>query len=220
VARTEWELQKSLTSRWSREGVEIDGERHMLVAWEVMAPSWRINDARGKFDEPSIDFLIADRSGRLTTVELKRVVPGIKPAWRVLCQVTDRAVRLQRTFSPDKLEGAYRACAAGLHGRVGRGEVRGLSDRHREFFDLDQPCQLGRAGFGRAVAATGFGPSWPSVLAEFNRLEWPDLVDRLSAQGELGKGSTHREPRRLRDLLPPGKAELAGPICSLLIRPR
>lgn len=214
---TEWELQDRLTRLWLRDGVEIGGDRQMLVAWEVMTPSWGINDAHGKFDEPSIDFLVVDRSGRLMAVELKRVVPGIRPAWRALCQVTHRAVLLERTFSPDRLEGAYRACATGTHGRVGRGEVQSLADRHREFFGLGQSLRLGEGGFRRAVAATGFGPSWPSVLAEFNRLDWSDLVHRLSDQGELRQGAIHREPRRLRDLPPPARAELVGPVCSLSI---
>ena len=217
MTMTEWELQNRLTRRWSSDGVEIDGERQMLVAWEVMVPSWGINDAHGKFDEPSIDFVVADRSGLLMAVELKRTVPGVRPAWRVLCQVTHRAVRLGRTFSPDRLERAHRSCAAGAHGRIGHGEIETLADRHCGFFDLDGPRQLGRGGIRRAVAATGFGPGWPSVLAEFNRLEWPALMERLSGQGEFELGAIHREPRRLRDLPPPDGTELAGPVRSLTI---
>ena len=217
MTSTEWELQERLTAMWSQDGVVIDGERHMLVAWEVMAPSWKINDARWKFDEPSIDFLMVNRSGRLTAVELKRVVSGITPAWRVLCQVTHRALLLEREFSPDRLEGAYRGCVSGGHGRVGGGQSESLAERHRAFFRLDQPRRLGGGGFRRAVAATSFGPSWPSVLAEFNRLAWPDLIDRLSDLGEFGEGVARREGRRLRDLLPAGKAELSGPVRSLSI---
>jgi hypothetical protein len=218
VTSTEWALQEHLTDVWSRDGVEIGGQLHMLVAWEVMAPSWQINDARGKFDEPSIDFLVVDRAGRLTAMELKRAVSGIKPAWRVLCQVTHRAVMLKRDFSREQLEGAYLACASGAHGRVGRGEIESLSDRHRWFFDLSESLELGQGGFGRVVAATAFGPSWTSVQDEFNALEWTRLIERLGELGELQQGASRREGRRLSELdLPAGN--LVGPVSSLLVVP-
>lgn len=215
---TEWELQESLTTLWSRDGVEIGGERHMLVAWEVMAPSWEINDAHGKFDEPSIDFLVIDRSGRLTAIELKRAVSGIKPAWRVLCQVTHRAVMLRREFSRERLEGAYLACAGGAHGRVGQGDIESLAERHRSFFGLDASRELGKGEFGRVVAATAFGPSWTSVQDEFNSLEWPRLIERLRGLGELQQGVSRREGRRLSEIAPPA-GELVGPVSSLLVTP-
>lgn len=220
AALTEWQLQERLTELWSREGVEIDGERHMLVAWEVMAPSWRINDAHGKFDEPSIDFLAADRSGRLIVIELKRTVRGSRPAWRVLCQVTYRAMRLAQTFSLDGLERAYMEAAGGLHGRVGRQAVPSLAERHREFFGLNglnSRPDLGVGGFRRAVAALEFGPGWGLVLSEFNALAWPDLMTRLSEQGEFEPGKSHKEPLRLRDLAEPTRGQLAEPIVTLRI---
>ena len=217
AALTEWQLQERLTARWVRDGVEVDGERHMLVAWEVMAPSWGINDSRGFFGEPSVDFLAADRSGRLLAVELKLAIRGTRPAWRALCQVTHRAMRLAQTFSLDGLERAYLEAAGGLHGRVGRQAVPSLAERHRQFFGLNSRPDFGVGGFGRAVAALEFGPSWGLVLSEFNALAWPDLMTRLSEQGEFEPGRSHKEPLRLRDLAEPTRGQLAGPIVTMPI---
>ena len=73
---TEWELQIALTRRWAGEGANVAGRRHMLVAWEVMAPSYEINDYR-RFGEPAIDFLLVDEDGQLRAVEVKTLAsPG------------------------------------------------------------------------------------------------------------------------------------------------
>ena len=45
----EWKLQKELTARWAEEGIDLAGEHLSLVAWEVMLPSWHINDAHGRW---------------------------------------------------------------------------------------------------------------------------------------------------------------------------
>lgn len=74
MSLTEWQLQSLSTQRWVREGVDLDGERLLLFAWEVMTPSWQINDAQRYWNEPSIDFLCLDEQGRLVAIELKRKV--------------------------------------------------------------------------------------------------------------------------------------------------
>jgi len=102
----EWQLQQRLTVGWIRDGIEIGGEKHFLVAWGVMVPSWKINDASKYWAEPSIDFLAADKEGVPTAIELKMKVTGSKPTWRVLCQVTHRSMLLRDTFSSDRLVAA------------------------------------------------------------------------------------------------------------------
>lgn len=65
----EWDLQRVLTKQWTECGLAIDGQRQMLVAWEVMFSSWLINDPEQHFNEPSLDFLVVDERGRLTVIE-------------------------------------------------------------------------------------------------------------------------------------------------------
>lgn len=195
---TEWALQERLTRIWVLDGLTIGDERYLLAAWEVMVPSWRINDAAKYWSEPSIDFLFLDRAGGLLAVELKPSITGIKPGWRALCQVTHRAVRLVQTFAPDLLEAAHATAYSGFHGRVAteRGRMP-LWERHQMFFDLAQPARPIGAPVARAVAATAFGPGWAGVLAEFNSLSWPELIVRLGELGELVDSVSTREPRRV-----------------------
>lgn len=132
---TEWLLQESLTRRWLDSGICLGDEKLLLAAWEVMVPWWGINDAGARWNEPSIDFLAIDGSGRLVAIELKVAVPGRKPAWAVVCQVTHRAVRIARTATPERLERAHAACIRGEHGRTefSTGEVASISSRFSEF---------------------------------------------------------------------------------------
>ena len=92
-----------------------------------------------------------------------------------------------------------------------------LAERHREFFGLNSCTDLGIDGFRRAVAALEFGPGWDLVLSEFNALAWPDLMTRLSEQGEFEPGRSHKEPLRLRDLPETTRGQLAGPVVTLRI---
>jgi hypothetical protein len=214
---TEWELQLALTPRWVRDGVFINGERLLVVGWEVMSPSWQMNEASKYWSEPSIDFLAADSTGHLVAIELKRKVPGVRPAWRVLCQVTHRAVCLSRTRTSALLEQIHKICLTSVRSGLGDDEVSTLTDRHQQFFRLERPIHIGDGGIRRVVAAAAFGPSWPNVLAEFNALAWPDVIATLAALGELDKGKSHREPCRFASLEPPDSADLQGVVSALHI---
>ena len=191
----EWQLQKLLTRRWSVDGITLaDEEVAFLAAWEVMTLSWLINDARKKWNEPSIDFLAIDCSGSLVAIELKRSVDGSLPAWRVLCQVTHRAVELANSFSRERLDSAFRACASGDHGRVAPRDGSLRSELHR-FYGRDvNPTPR---AMRRAVAATRWSRHWAGIVDEFNELPAADLPDRLDALGLLDGTPKNREAERL-----------------------
>lgn len=89
----------------------------MLVAWEVMAPSWRINDAQKGFGEPAIDFLALDADGGPVAIELKLRVRVPLVTWRATCQLTHMALVLNRSCGEDSFERASAACRSGEHGR-------------------------------------------------------------------------------------------------------
>src|SRR5688500_9458002 len=94
VTSTEWRLEDAQTKLWTG-GIQMpDGEVLQLIAWEVMAPSWRINDAHGAWGEPAVDFLAVDESGRPVVIELKRRLTAPVPVWRAVCQVTHGALAL------------------------------------------------------------------------------------------------------------------------------
>ena len=72
---TEWELQELLTPLWMERGIDLAGEQLVLVAWEVMLPSWKINDPSETW-LPSIDFVALDSDARLVAIELKTSIRG------------------------------------------------------------------------------------------------------------------------------------------------
>jgi hypothetical protein len=213
---TEWDLQYLLTTRWAAEGLRINGSHHCLVAWEVMFPSWRINDSRAYWAEPSIDFLVADESFNLTVVELKRNIAGIKPCWLALSQVTHRAAELLRSITLQKIENAYLSCWSGGHGRLNKTKhVQPLTEFHREFFRLNSLAGIRLDNVQRCVAALNFAPSWQKVLDEFNQLIGGNLHDRIHA--ELKSKAAEREVKRLLSIPINDLEKLATPVSSLEI---
>ena len=116
---TEWQLQKLLTARWAANGITMSsGESLQLIAWEVMPPTWEVNDAHGHWGSPALDFLAVDRAGRLAAIELKQKLRGELHTWRAVCQVTELALALARCASIERLEQVRDACFSGRHGRA------------------------------------------------------------------------------------------------------
>ena len=208
---TEWRIQEALTRRWVDSGVRLGDEKLVLLAWEVMVPSWRINDARKYWAEPSIDFVCLDSGGRLVAIELKREVPGIKPAWSVLCQVTHRATQLARTADEERIGKAFTAARSGEHGRVTAISDEGWQLPWRRFFRLGSGRLPLLRPVRRVVAAISFGPSWQRVVDEFNAITWDELIDHLESIGEFDH-QDGREARRLRDMAPPTSGEIADQV--------
>lgn len=115
---TEHHLQKLLTARWLSAGIPIGEEVLTLVAWEVMLPSWRINDAHRGFGQPAVDFLGVDSQGGLVAIELKRRIGGEKAALRAACQVSHQVALIDQSKSLDCLAQAHEACFSGQDGRT------------------------------------------------------------------------------------------------------
>ena len=194
----EWQLQKSLTSRWLEDGVRVGRQRYFLLAWEVMVPSWRINDASTYWAEPSIDFLVADEDGQLAAIELKTSIHGVKPVWRALCQVTHRAIELERTVSQDRLEGVFTAAHSGRHGRTdGQHRSHGVWETHRQFFGRENPLALTERPVKRIVAATELGTRFQDEVDRFNSFTSSDLRVALEDEGLLNGAKANREAERL-----------------------
>lgn len=73
------------------------GSAWCLAAWELMVPSWLTDHNMSTWNDPSIDFVFADERGAINAFELKRAVRGPGDAWRVLAQVTHRAVMISES---------------------------------------------------------------------------------------------------------------------------
>src|SRR5690606_698548 len=79
----------------------------MLLAWELMFPSWQTNHYLAKRNEPSLDFVFVDETGTLYAFELQRTITSPGESCRVLAQVMHRAVRIHQTRAFDKLHEAF-----------------------------------------------------------------------------------------------------------------
>jgi hypothetical protein len=73
----EWQLQDHLTTTWLQSPPIIDGRKFHLVAWELMFPSWGINDKKRKWNEVSVDFILFDSKQTFLCLELKNEIKGL-----------------------------------------------------------------------------------------------------------------------------------------------
>jgi hypothetical protein len=205
---TEWELQRALTDHWVPRGVQHRDEWLMLVAWEVMFPSWDINNAKHNWSEPSIDFIAIDGVGRLVAIELKVAVAGVEQAWRVLTQVTHRAICIARTAKPQLLQGAHRSCWSGSDGEVAPRPILPVWERHAEFYDLAAPLPTWSRGVRRIVAANRFSDGYSAIERDFGTDPAEAMATHIAERGGSISIRTRKDFDRLKALLPPREDEL------------
>jgi len=115
---TEHELQLRLTHQWLADGITLGCEVLRLVAWEVMVPSWSINDARRGFGQPAIDFLAIDADDGPVAIELKLRATSPTSTWWAACQLTHMTLALGRTMPVGGFVAVSDLCRSGRHGRL------------------------------------------------------------------------------------------------------
>ena len=107
----EWELQHYLTKKWRKENLYYNGFEYHLVCWELMFPSWEINDKRTKWNEISIDFILYSiELSEFLCVELKNIVKGKKNLLSAYCQTTQRTIHFIEQYDVKKLNRARKLC--------------------------------------------------------------------------------------------------------------
>ena len=179
----------------------VGGRRCFPVAWELMFPSWAINWFRGKWNEPSIDFVFADEVGGVYSFEFKPVVAGPGDSWRALAQATHRAVLIHDTRTFKKLQETFVLSRTHIarFGVESSREGVDLLEQHRDFFGLEEP--LAPAAFltgpvGRVVATSHFESAWPTVLSHYASSSESEVIQHLSSAYRL-VSEGNREPPRL-----------------------
>ena len=193
----EHDLQRILTKQWWECGLRIDDRPQMLVAWEVMLPSWDINNPKN-FGEPALDFLVVDDEMHFTVIEVKNRLAGVKPMWQTMCQVTHRSVLLSQHFSSEKLNDAHAACWSGRFGRVPKNGVSSFQDSYRRAFGKSPDVPDSLRSVSRCIAAVALEDSLVNELKAFNRLKPEEL--RTRACEELSSQQAKRELNRFRDI--------------------
>lgn len=106
----EWQLQDILTLRWIQNPLSIDDKPFHLVAWELMFPSWQINENKKKWNEPSIDFIAFDGHETFACIELKNEIKGKRALLSAYCQVLHRAHLFKAQYAPSKMLAAQTQC--------------------------------------------------------------------------------------------------------------
>jgi len=178
LIKTEWDIQDELTARWIKDGGAICNQKKLFfVAREVMSPSWLINDKNNKWNEPSIDFVFIDAKGQIWLIEVKRAIKTPRDAWSALCQVSHRAVQLQKSYSFAKLSSAYLSTQDN-----GIPHKSDLLEEHKIHFDLSNPISVDaiRDGpFRRVVAANSIAENFSDISSHFSNSNIVELQKNI-----------------------------------------
>ena len=100
----EQELQEILSSNWRQNNLEYSFDEFRLICWELMFPSWSINDNKRKWNEKSIDFIFySENSETFICGELKNKIKDRKNLLAAYCQTVQRSIRFNQQYSPLKM---------------------------------------------------------------------------------------------------------------------
>lgn len=106
----EWQLQDQLTAAWIQNPPIIEGRAFHLVAWELMFPSWAINEKKRKWNEVSIDFIAFDGHQTFACIELKNEIKGKRALLSAYCQALHRTHLFKTQYAPSKMSEAQFQC--------------------------------------------------------------------------------------------------------------
>ncbi len=107
----EWQLQHELSKKFREEKFLFENCEYNLVLWELMFPSWEINDNRKKWDEPSIDFIFySEEKNEFLCVELKDQIKGKKNLLSAYYQTTQRTILFTKQYKKNKMIQARNLC--------------------------------------------------------------------------------------------------------------
>jgi hypothetical protein len=100
---TEWEYQDIITARYLTQALEVDNREFYLIAWEIMFPSWRMNDKKRGRWEKSIDFMFFDLNDTFLLLELKAKINTSKQFEKAKHQLESRVPLFISSYSEENL---------------------------------------------------------------------------------------------------------------------
>ncbi|MBL0317560.1 MAG: hypothetical protein IPP69_18090 [Flavobacteriales bacterium] len=103
----EWQLQDQLTISWIHNPPIIEGRVFDVVAWELMFPSWKINENKKKWNEVSVDFILFDRDQTFLCLELKNEIKGRRALLSAYCQALSRTHLFEEQYNPERMRSAH-----------------------------------------------------------------------------------------------------------------
>jgi len=172
VGENEWRLQDECTKEWSENGLHISGIGQLtLVAFEVMFPSWRINEKRKPPWTPSIDFLFLNETNQFVLLEMK-YNPSPGKLLKALCQVSTMAIQVQNSFTKERLTSAHSACVAKAGNRT-------FMAAHQEHLIHERIHGVDLGRVYRIVASVRPEDKCRELLSEFNGLSHAQILQDM-----------------------------------------
>ena len=176
----EWELQHYLTKKWRKDNLYYNGFDYHLVCWELMFPSWDINDNRTKWNEISIDFILySTELNEFLCVELKNIIKGKKNLLSAYCQATQRTINFIEQYDVKKLNRARKLC-----------HISSINERG------GVESTIGEIKFSKkpAIKRVLMAKSFQSNASEF--IDYLNSLNRSELQNEYSIYSTNKEFER------------------------
>jgi len=173
----EWELQHYLTKKWRKDNLYYNGFDYHLVCWELMFPSWDINDNRNKWNEISIDFILySTELNECLCVELKNIIKGKKNLLSAYCQATQRTINFIEQYDVKKLNRARKLC-----------HISSINERGGVEPTIDEIKFSKKPVIKRVLMAKSF----QSNASEF--IDYLNSLNRSELQNEYSIYSTNKE---------------------------
>ena len=176
----EWELQHYLTKKWRNKNLIYNQFEYHLVCWELMFPSWDINDKRTKWNEISIDFIFYSLElSEFLCVELKNIIKGKKELLSAYCQTTHRTIHFKEQYDIKKLNRARKQC-----------HLSSINERGGEESTIHEIKFSKKPSIKRVLMAKSFQSNASEFIGYLNSL------NRSELQNEYSIYSTNKEFER------------------------
>ena len=169
----EWDLQKEISKKFRYNDFCFQNSQFKLVCWELMFPSWRINDKNRKWNETSIDFIFySEEINTFLCVELKNNIKSKKKLISAFCQTTDRAIKFLKEYSTSKIEKAYSECKK--FASIERG-----GQQETFTFSFHETPNL-----KRVLIANSFPINYKSYIKMLNKFSQEEIINLISQYAE------------------------------------
>ena len=166
----EWELQHYLTKKWRNNNLIYNQFEYHLVCWELMFPSWDINDKRTKWNEISIDFILYSiELSEFLCVELKNIIKGKKELLSAYCQTTHRTIHFKEQYDIKKLNRARKQC-----------HMSSINERGGEVSTINEIKFSKKPSIKRVLMAKSFQANASEFIGYLNSLNRSELQNEYS----------------------------------------
>ena len=169
----EWDLQNSLSKYWRDNALLFESEYFKLICWELMFPSWSINDNKRKWNEISIDFIFyAQESKTFICGELKNVIKSRKELLSAYCQTITRSMEFTRQYSCEKMNSAMKECFSNSSNERG-----GVTKKETINFSAKPNVKM-------ILFAYKFPKNTYETIRRWNRMTFEEIIDLVETYSE------------------------------------